>query len=145
VRHAARPVLIFAVLVLLACNPTASVKHSGRETSPIKEITTIHSAQVQYYYSYNRFASSLQELGSPPGGAEGPTAAGLIDRDLASGEKDGFKYAIQATPKGYNVTAVPTRYATGSKTFSFFSDQGMGIHQHVGQEPATVNDPLIGH
>jgi hypothetical protein len=38
---------------------------------------------------------------------------------------------------------VPSQFGTsGSKTY--FSDQGMGIHVHNGQEPATANDPLMG-
>ena len=85
----------------------------------------------------------LQELGPPASGAHGPSAAELIERDLASGEKGGYKFTLAATPTGYTISAVPSQYGTsGSKTF--FSDQGMGIHQHNGQEPATVNDPLIG-
>jgi hypothetical protein len=60
-----------------------------RETGALKAITTIHTAEVQYYYSYNRFAASLTELGPPASGADGPSAAGLIERDLASGDKGG--------------------------------------------------------
>jgi type IV pilus assembly protein PilA len=142
VRHAALPVLIFVVAFLIACNSTPPVHQLG-ETSPIKAITTIHTAQVQYYSTYNRFATSLQELGPPASGSEGPAAAGLIDRDLASGEKDGYKYTVQATPNGYNVTAMPTQYSA-SRRKTFFSDQGMKIHQHIGQEPATMNDPTLG-
>jgi hypothetical protein len=50
---------------------------------------------------------------------------------------------VAPTPTGYNITAVPSQFPTsGSVTYS--SDQGMGIHFHKGQEPATVNDPVLG-
>lgn len=98
---------------------------------------------MEYYSSSGRFAASLRELGPPSNGAEGPSTAGLIDGDLASGEKAGYRFTIEATPNGYNVTARLTQYGvSGSKTF--FSDQGMKIHQHIGPEPATANDPALG-
>ncbi len=141
-RHSVLPVLVFFAAFLVGCNPTPPV-HQLSKADPIKWIVTIHTAQVQYYSGYNRYATSLQELGPPASEAEGPSAAGLINGDLASGEKGGYKFTIQATAAGYNVTATPRQYGTtGSKTF--FSDQGMKIHQHIGREPATVNDPALG-
>ena len=77
--------------------------------------------------------------------AGGPTVARaeLIDRDLASGEKGGFKFNLQQTPTGYALLVNPTAFGT-SGSHTYFSDQSMTIHQHSGQEPATVNDPLLG-
>jgi type IV pilus assembly protein PilA len=136
-------IAIILVILTVALPKLTTAVRGARETGAVKAITTIHSAQVQYYSNYNRFATTMQELGPPASGADGPSAANLIERDLASGEKGGYKYTLQATPTGYAITATPSQYGTsGSKTY--FSDQGMGIHQHIGQEPATVNDPLIG-
>ena len=134
--------IILVILTVALPKLTKSVANA-RETAAIKGITTLHTAQVQYYSSYGRFATSLQELGPPASGAEGPAAAGLIERDIATGEKGGYKYTMQVTPTGYAISAVPSQFGTsGSKTF--FSDQGMGVHQHNGQEPATLSDPLVG-
>ena len=136
-------IAIILVILTVALPRLTTAVRGARETAAVKAITTIHTAEVQYYSSYNRFASTLQELGPPASGAPGPAAAELIERDLASGEKGGYKYTLTATPTGYLITAVPSQYGTsGSKTF--YSDQGMGIHEHAGQEPATVNDPLVG-
>jgi type IV pilus assembly protein PilA len=83
------------------------------------------------------------QLGPPASGASGPAGADLVDRDLASGEKGGFKFVLTQTQTGYAVNANPVQFGTsGSRTF--FSDQSMSIHQHTGQEPATSNDPLLG-
>ena len=129
--------------LLLAAMTFAPAIRSPRETGAVKAITTIHTAQVQYYSNYNRFATTMQELGPPASGADGPSAAGLIERDLASGEKGGFKFNLQPTATGYAVAAVPLQFGTAG-THTYFSDQSMSIHQHNGQEAATVADPLIG-
>ena len=136
-------IAIILVILTVALPKLTNAVRGARETGAVKAITTIHTAQVQFYSSYNRFATTLQELGPPASGAEGPSAAGLIERDLASGEKGGYKFTVAATPTGYAITATPSQFGTsGSKTY--FSDQGMGIHVHNGQEPATVNDSLMG-
>jgi type IV pilus assembly protein PilA len=136
-------IAIILVILTVAVPKFTKAVMGARETGALKAITTIHTAEVQYYSAYNRFAASLQELGPPASGADGPSAAGLIERDLASGDKGGYKYTLSVTPTGYAISAVPDVYGTsGSKTY--FSDQGMGIHVHAGQEPATVNDPLQG-
>jgi type IV pilus assembly protein PilA len=136
-------IAIILVILTVALPKLNTAVRGARETGAVKAITTIHTAEVQYYSNYGRFAASLQELGPPASGAPGASAADLIERDLATGEKGGYKFTVAITPTGYTVSAVPTQYGTsGSKTF--FSDQGMGIHQHSGQEPATANDPLIG-
>jgi type IV pilus assembly protein PilA len=113
-----------------------------RETSCVKAITTINTAQVQYYSNYGRYAASLRELGPPASGAEGPSAAGLIERDLASGEKGGYKFALTPTATSYTISVVPSQYGTSDKTY--YSDPPMRIHVHEGREPATANDPVLG-
>jgi type IV pilus assembly protein PilA len=136
-------IAIILVILTVALPKLNNAVRGAREVAAVKAISTIQTAQVQYYSNYNRFAASLQELGPPASGAEGPGAAGLVERDLASGEKSGYKFTVTGTPAGYNISAIPTQYpSSGSKTF--FSDQGMGIHQHSGPEPATLNDPLMG-
>jgi len=136
-------IAIILVILTVALPKLNTAVRGARETGAVKAITTIHTAEVQYYSSYNRFAASMQELGPPASGADGPSAAGLIERDLASGEKGGYKFTVTATPTGYAITATPSQFGTsGSKTY--FSDQGMGIHVHNGQEPATATDPLLG-
>jgi hypothetical protein len=73
---------------------------------------TLHTAEVQYYSAYGRFATSLQELGPPASGADTASAAGLIERDLAGGEKDGCRFTLTATPAGYAISAAPDNTAS---------------------------------
>jgi hypothetical protein len=95
------------------------------DTSAMKEITTIQTAQVEYYETYGRFAASMQELGPPVSGAEGPSAAGLIERDPASGEKNGDKFTLTSTTTGYTISVL-----SGNRT----------SYVHIDSEPA---DPAL--
>ena len=71
----------------------------AEETSALKTIQTLNTAQVQYNSQFGRFARSLTELG--------PSASNLISADLAAGEKYGFKFTLTGTPTGYTVAAAP--------------------------------------
>ena len=107
----------------------------SRETAAVKAIAMIHTAQVRYYAGNGRFAGSMQELG--------PSEANLIGRDLAKGEMNGYRFTLQTAPAGYTIRAVPTQFGvTGTRTY--LSDEDMGIHMHIGPEPATADDPLLG-
>ena len=108
-----------------------------------KAITTIHTAEIQYYSQYGQHAATLAQLGPPVSGAPGPNAADLIDRDLATGERRGFKFVLQSRPTGYILLVSPTAFGT-SGTRTYYSDQSMAIHVHRGKEPATANDALLG-
>jgi type IV pilus assembly protein PilA len=109
-----------------------------RETAAVAAIQTIHKMQVQYQSQYGRYATTLAELGPPTSGAPSPQGADLIGNDLASGEKQGFKFTVTGTPGGYTINANPVTYgSSGSK--SLYSDQSMVIRENYGPEPATVN------
>ena len=96
-------------------------------TGGLKGIVTLHAAEAEYHFDHGRFATSLQDLGD------------FIDRDLATGAKEGYRFTLVGTPAGYAISA--TSVEPGK---SYFSDQGMQIHVHPGPGPATVNDPVQG-
>jgi len=134
-------IAIILIILAIALPKFNQARMNAQETAAIRQIGTIHQAEVQYYSQFGRYAISLAELGPPAGGgAAGPSAADLIPTTLAQGENTGYVFALQGSPTGYNVTAVPKTYGnTGRRTF--FSDQSMVIHQNWGQEPATVQSP----
>jgi len=136
-------IAIILIILAVALPKLGNARKFAQEMAAQKAITTLHTAETQYYSQYGQYATTLVQLGPPTSGAPGPNGAELIDRDLASGEKGGFKFTLQPTQTGYAITAAPTQYGTGGN-HTYFSDQSMAIHTHNGQEPATVNDPLIG-
>jgi type IV pilus assembly protein PilA len=104
----------------------------------IAAIRTLHTAEVQYYSTYGRFAVSLAELGPPASGSANASAADLIGNDLAGGDKSGYKFTLTGNQGGYVINASPIAFnSSGSRTF--YSDQTMVVHQNYGQEPATAN------
>jgi type IV pilus assembly protein PilA len=134
---------IIMIIMLFAVPALTKALSSARETSAIKSITTLHTAEQMYMTLHNRYAVSLQELGPPAaGGTDSVEAANVISRDLAQGEKDGYKFTLQTSPSGYTVSAVPTSTQSGSR--SFYSDESMAIHQHPGLQPASASDPIVG-
>ena len=113
-----------------------------RETAAIATIRTIHTAEVQYYSKFGRYAYSLTELGPPASGNAGAASADLIDATLAAGTKQGYKFVLAGLQGGYTISAMPEPYGT-SGTRTFYSDQTMAVHEHYGPEAATLQDPLM--
>ena len=113
-------------------------QHDSQQTGAIAAIRTLHTAQVEFYSRYGRYAASLTELGPPPSGAASPSAADLISNDLAVGEKSGYKLALTATPDGYAINADPVAFNSRAGR-TFYSDQTLVIRENYAPEPATSN------
>jgi len=133
-------ILIIAAIAVPKLNRT---RMQAQEMAAVRHIIAIHQAQTQYYSTYGRFAASLAELGPPSGGgAPGPNAADLLPADLASGEKQGYKYILAASPTGYTINANPVAFNnTGTRTF--YSDQTLVVRQNYGEQPATASSPEL--
>jgi hypothetical protein len=118
--------------VILADHGVVKAPHPSM--AALKWIVMIHTAEAEYHYDNERFATSLQELG--------PSGANMIERDLASGARDGYKFTLTGTPAGYAISAVPVQRGVSSRTY--FSDQSMRIHVHIGPGTASADDPTLG-
>ena len=131
-------VAIILIIITIALPKLSRARMYSQETAAIAAIRTLHTAQVQFYSQYGRYAASLTELGPPSSGAASPSAADLIGNDLAGGEKSGYKFTLTATPGGYAINANPVAFnSSGSRTF--FSDQTLVIRENYGPEAATLN------
>ena len=136
-------IAIILIILAIALPRLGRARMYAQEMAAMKTITTIHTAQAQYFSQYGKFAGTLTELGPPASGAAGPAAADLIPGSLATTtEGSGYKYVLAITPTGYSLNANPIAFGTtGGRTF--FSDQSLTIHQHSGQEPASLTDPEV--
>jgi type IV pilus assembly protein PilA len=122
---------IIAILMLIAIPTVGSLKKKANDLSAVQSIHTIMNAQSMYESNYptNGFACSLTALGGDPKtGAPTPTAAQLIQPDLASGAKSGYIFTISNCQKvnlggtdritAYTITAVPqTVGSTGDRAY----------------------------
>ena len=135
-------IAIILIIITIALPRLSRARMFSQETAAIAAIRTLHTAQVQYYSQFGRYATSLTELGPPTSGAPGPASADLIDNTLANGTKSGHKFTLTGNPSGYVINVVPEAYGnSGSRTF--YSDQTMVIRQNYGQEPATAQSKEI--
>ncbi len=136
-------IAIILIILAIALPRLGRARMYAQEMGAMKTITTIHTAEAQYFSQFGKFAGTLAELGPPASGAAGPNAADLIPGGLAtSGEGSGYRYVLALTATGYTLNANPLAFGTtGGRTF--FSDQSLTIHQHSGQEPASISDPEV--
>ena len=127
------------LVAILAAVGICALWHTARVYAPeaagLKAVQTLNTAQVQYYSQFGRYARSLAELG--------PSAANLISADLASGETQGYKFALTGTSTGYTITAAPlASRSAGSRTV--YSDQSLVIRENYGTEAATADSKEVG-
>ena len=131
-------IAIILIIITIAVPNLTRARMHAQETAAIAAIKTIHTAQVQYYSTYGKYATSLTELGPPPNGAPGAAAADIIGNDLANGLKQGYRFTVTGSGGGYIINANPDVFGnSGSKTF--YSDQSMVIKVNEGPEPATAS------
>ena len=135
-------IAIILIILAIAVPKLGSARQNASEMAVVREMQTINTMQVQYMSQFQRFATTLAELGPPTSGAAGPQAADLIPATLASGDKDGYTFTMTATPSGYTVNANPKVFnTTGRRTF--FTDQNAIIHQNWSAEPANASSPEL--
>ena len=136
-------IAIILIIAAIAVPRLTRARMTAYEMAAIRTLHTINTAQVQYFSTYSRFASTLNELGPTGGqGSVSASAADLIPGDLANGLSSGYAFTMVGTPSGYTVNADPQVFdVTGSR--SFYTDHSNVIREHVGNEPAGANDPEI--
>jgi type IV pilus assembly protein PilA len=132
-------ILIIAAIAVPKMNNQLMASH---EMAAIRQVTTIHQAETQYYSQFGKYAASLAELGPPASGAATPAAADLIPKVLAEGKNSGYVFTVQANATGYSISAVPEAFnSSGRRTF--YSDQTLVIRNNWSQDPATPQSPEI--
>src|SRR5215831_18483056 len=87
-------IAIILIIITIALPRLSRARMYSQETAAIAAIRALHTAQVQYYSQYGRYAASMTELGPPTSGAASPAAAELIDTSLSNGEKQGYKFTL---------------------------------------------------
>lgn len=157
-------ILVLVVLVALyqrhrQVSPAVQIgcEHGSHGWSPDDGLGTITVSAITYKTTYeNGFPPSLTAMG-PPGSGDGFSchAAGLLDHELAGGEKWGYVFVYSpgvsvdkpATGcplgvKGYSITARPLKYDSTGRC-SYYADD-TGIMTFTAEDrPATPQDCCI--
>ena len=100
----------------------------------LKAITSLHSAEMQYYGEYGRYGR-LEDLGSQK--------ADLISPELARGRIASYDVRLDVSAGGYQIRAWP-RISACRECPTVYSNQTMAIRTSRGPEPASSSSPLLG-
>lgn len=122
----------------------------NNEKSALASVKELSAAIEKYRVTYTRLPGTLAELGPPEKGAAKSDQAGLLEKELADGRKNGylFRYVIvgandSGAPAKYEIAAIPVEYGrTGSR--SFYRDSSGNVHaaDHQGSV-GTQLDPKV--
>ncbi|MEZ5401765.1 MAG: DUF2950 family protein [Bryobacteraceae bacterium] len=137
--------IVVAILMIIGAVAVPKINialMSAKESAAVRELHNLITAQTQYMSSYGRYAQSMPELGPPSSGQASATASDLISGEMAKGEKNGYKYSLQASPQGYAFVAVPTQFGSTGR-YTFYVDASGVIRRNAGAEPATAQSPEL--
>ena len=136
-------IAIILIIEAIAVPKLTRARMQAFEMASIRTLHALNTAQVQYFSTYGRYASTLNELGPTAGNSTASAAAAdLIPGDLAGGLASGYTFTMVGTPAGYTINADPQVFdVTGSRTF--YTDHSNVIRQHSGNEPASPADEEI--
>lgn len=123
----------------------------SNEQAAIASLKLLVEVIETYRKTYTRLPDALKVLGPPETGPVKPERAGLLDEDMAAGQKNGysFRYVIvgantSGAPAKYQVAAIPAEYGrTGLRSF-FYDATGV---LHAGDHKGAVGselDPKLG-
>ncbi len=118
-------VAIILIIAAIAIPNLLKSRMAANESSAVGSLRTINTAQTTYQMTYPSmgFSCMVSALGPPLGGGPTPLGADLIDRQLASGMKSGYRVVMTACSptlprSSYQVGAAPlTVGSTGQRAF----------------------------
>ena len=129
----------------------------AHEDNAIAGLRKLASALETYRTAYGNLPETLLPLGPAPKGGISPETAGLVDKELAAGNKDGYSFRYSITPApgsqfdedankraGFTIAASPEEYAkTGRRSF-FLDSSGVLRGADKKGAVATSADARIG-
>jgi type II secretory pathway pseudopilin PulG len=127
------------------------------EDAAIADLRAVAAALDTYRRAYGKLPDTLEALGPAPPNGVSPETAGLLDADLAGGNKDGYtiRYTIKPAadnspeeeankPETFSVASSPKEYGkTGRRSF-FLDSSGVLRGSDKQGGVATSTDPRIG-
>jgi type II secretory pathway pseudopilin PulG len=129
----------------------------AREDNAIANLRAIATALDTYRRAYGNLPDDLAQLGPGPPSGVSPDTAGLVDAELAAGNKDGYNIRYNVVPASDNraeenanktdtfaLTASPKEYGkTGRRSF-FLDSTGVLRGDDKKGAVASYSDPPIG-
>lgn len=136
------------IIAAIAIPNLLRAKMAANEAGAVGSLRKVITAVVAYNYTYGHgFPESLNQLGpSPDGSAPSAGAAGLLDADLATGQREGYIFTYQASSSRgdgvldtFRCNADPISPGTTGVRHFFLDESGVIRYQEDG--PANANSP----
>jgi type IV pilus assembly protein PilA len=127
--------VVVAIVMILSAVAIPGMKEAimtSHHSAAVQTIRTIHATQAQFYGQFRRFAKDLGELAS----------ARLIDREMASGERSGYRFSLNGGESGYTIHADPLKEGQTGRVH-YYSDDTLTVRQSPGPEPASADSPPL--
>jgi prepilin-type N-terminal cleavage/methylation domain-containing protein len=142
-------VAIILIIAAIAIPNLLRARIAANEASAVASTRTLNTAQISYNSSYPTvgFASTLAALSGTSCAPPSSTGACLIDTQLSSGTKSGYKFALSGvtgTPAStYQAIATPlTPNQTGERYFCSFADAVVRYNTAAIATCDTTSSPL---
>jgi hypothetical protein len=127
------------------------------EDAAIADMRTIAAAAIAYRNAYAVLPETLEMMGPAPPTGVSPDAAGLIDGDLAAGQKDGYAIRYSIIPAtdfapgedagkaaNFAIASAPREYGKNGRRSFYLDISGTLRGADKQGAVATANDPRIG-
>jgi type IV pilus assembly protein PilA len=133
-------IIPFAIVMAIAVPNLVASRRAANEGSSIATLRTIHSAQATYQATRgNGSFGTLDQL----------VADGLINPELRSGSRHGYKFTVDIKPTGFDgmpgfeAIGVPITYGnTGRRSFYVDESGVIRAGDNRGAEATELDDPL---
>lgn len=129
--------IVVAIILIIAAIAIPNLLRSriaANEASAVGSLRTLNTAEITYNTTYpaTGFACSLSQLATPSSGSVSSAAAGLVDANLAGGNKSGYTFSVLACSgspaTAYDFKADPTTAGvTGQR---YFCTDSSGVIQY---------------
>ena len=159
--YAGVSVIPIMIIAAIAIPNLLRARTAANEASAVGSLRVILTAETTFNDSYaNGFSPDLASLGGNATGQDTCDRAGLVDRVLASGQKNGYRFTYvplgqvalsegaksrsctRPGAQSFEIHADPiTRGTTGRR--SFYVDQ-TGVIRYNREGPATSDSPILG-
>lgn len=142
--------LIVLALAAMAIPNLLWARGVAQEAAAVSALRTIATCQLSYQLTYQGYAPTLDALGPVRrAGLRGPLAADLLDADLATGLRSGYRFLYQSWDRNgdglqdiYTVNAEPE--SLGRARRHFFLDQSGLLRSEVGRPADGDSAPTSG-
>ncbi len=85
-------IAIILIIITIALPRLTRARMYTQEVAALAAIRTIHTAETQYYSQFNRYATSLAELGPPASGSANASSADMIGTTWPTARKQGYVF-----------------------------------------------------